>query len=257
MRRSRWTVTVAMATALALAPSVPAASAPREPAEVPTQAPPPASVTKVDPEHLPPVQPNAALERSARLDLLTGTALALASGAREPVRHWAAPERRAAGDGRWSAPQPGETPATPESAQAQQLAASADVRPLVADPLPTGLPNSFFGWRIHPIFGDRRLHTGLDLAAPAGTPVQAMAAGTVKAAGRMGGYGLAVETDHGSQVTTLYAHLSRLLVRPGDRVTPGDVIGLVGATGNATGPHLHLELRVSGQAIDPRPVLGR
>ncbi len=239
-------------------PAGSALSAPRGPAATPTQAPPPASVTKVDPQNLPPVQANGAGERVARLDLLTGTALALATGAREPVRRWALPERRAAANGRWSAPRPGEAPTTPQAAGAeQQVAAASDARPLLADPLPTGLPRSFFGWRVHPIFGDRRMHTGLDLAAPTGTPVQAMAAGTISAAAAMGGYGNAVEIDHGSEVTTLYAHLSRITAQPGQAVVPGDVVGLVGETGNATGPHLHLELRVNGQAIDPRPVLGR
>jgi murein DD-endopeptidase MepM/ murein hydrolase activator NlpD len=112
-------------------------------------------------------------------------------------------------------------------------------------PLATPAPiSSLFGWRTHPIFGNQRLHTGTDLAAPTGTPVLAAKDGTVTTADYLGGYGLTVILRHeqGSEETR-YAHLSQLLVRPGETVAQGDVVGLVGSTGNSTGPHLHFEVR--------------
>ncbi|MEH1903112.1 MAG: peptidoglycan DD-metalloendopeptidase family protein [Nostoc sp.] len=102
---------------------------------------------------------------------------------------------------------------------------------------------SLFGWRIHPITGDRRFHAGTDLGAPTGTPVLAAAAGQVETANWVGGYGLTVILNHKSAEQTLYGHMSQILVQPGQWVQPGTVIGLVGSTGNSTGPHLHFEVR--------------
>ncbi len=103
---------------------------------------------------------------------------------------------------------------------------------------------SLFGWRIHPITGDRRFHNGIDFGAPMGTPVLAAYAGQVAIADWLGGYGLTVVLDHAQGTAeTLYAHLSELFVKEGEEVKQGDVIGLVGSTGNSTGPHLHFELR--------------
>lgn len=104
--------------------------------------------------------------------------------------------------------------------------------------------SSLFGWRIHPITGDVRFHSGVDLAAPLGTPVLAAYAGQVVLADFLGGYGLAVAIDHtkGTQ-QSLYGHLSEVFVQPGDVVKQGEVIGRVGSTGNSTGPHLHFEFR--------------
>ncbi|HEY9616740.1 MAG TPA: M23 family metallopeptidase [Microcoleaceae cyanobacterium] len=104
--------------------------------------------------------------------------------------------------------------------------------------------SSAFGWRVHPISGEQRLHTGTDLAAPMGTPVLAAYAGQVAIADFLGGYGLTVALDHnkGTQ-QTLYAHLSEVFVKPGEMVKQGEVIGRVGTTGNSTGPHLHFEFR--------------
>lgn len=103
---------------------------------------------------------------------------------------------------------------------------------------------SVFGWRIHPISGDQRFHSGTDLGAPMGTPVLAAYAGRVAVADFLGGYGLAVALDHnkGTQ-QTLYAHLSEIFVKPGEQIKQGEVIGRVGSTGNSTGPHLHFEFR--------------
>lgn len=112
-------------------------------------------------------------------------------------------------------------------------------------PLPFPVPiTSLFGWRMHPISGDWRFHSGTDLAAEVGTPVLAAFAGKVTIADFMGGYGLTVVLEHPEAAQeTLYAHLSQILVRPGDTVEQGTVIGLVGSTGNSTGPHLHFEVR--------------
>jgi murein DD-endopeptidase MepM/ murein hydrolase activator NlpD len=103
---------------------------------------------------------------------------------------------------------------------------------------------SAFGWRIHPVTGDRKFHNGTDIGAPLGTPVLAAFAGRVVLAEAMGGYGLAVVLEHnqGTQ-ETLYAHLSEILVKPGDVVQAGAILGRVGSTGLSTGPHLHFELR--------------
>lgn len=103
---------------------------------------------------------------------------------------------------------------------------------------------SLFGWRIHPITGNHRFHSGTDLGAPLGTPVLAAYAGNVAIADFLGGYGLTVVLDH-NQFTqqTLYGHLSEIFVQPGEWVEQGTVIGRVGSTGNSTGPHLHFETR--------------
>ena len=117
----------------------------------------------------------------------------------------------------------------------------------VAGPVSSG-----FGMRVHPVTGTSRLHAGLDVAVPTGTPIRAAAAGRVMRVGVMGGYGNTVDVVHAGDVVTRYAHQSRVLVTPGQMVAAGQVIGLVGATGTATGPHLHFEVRVSGGAIDPQ-----
>lgn len=113
--------------------------------------------------------------------------------------------------------------------------------------------SSGFGGRVHPIFKNWRAHTGVDFAAPRGTRVIAAADGAVVAAGGRGGYGNAVEIRHGGSVTTLYAHLSGFArgIRAGTRVRQGDPIGYVGATGFATGPHLHYEFKIAGVHQDP------
>ncbi len=116
--------------------------------------------------------------------------------------------------------------------------------------------SSGFGGRMHPIFRNWRAHTGVDFAAPHGTRVIASADGHVVAVGRRGGYGNAVEIRHGGGITTLYAHLSGFAkgVRAGSRVQQGEPIGFVGATGFATGPHLHYEFKIAGVHQDPMKV---
>ncbi|MEM6751994.1 MAG: M23 family metallopeptidase [Cyanobacteria bacterium P01_C01_bin.38] len=103
--------------------------------------------------------------------------------------------------------------------------------------------SSLFGWRQHPITGNRRFHTGMDLAAAEGTPVLAAYSGKVEISDWVGGYGLTVVLNHNSAQQTLYGHMSETFVRPGQWVEKGSVIGRVGSTGNSTGPHLHFETR--------------
>jgi len=102
---------------------------------------------------------------------------------------------------------------------------------------------STFGWRVHPLTGTSTFHQGTDLGAPMGTPVIAVNSGQVAIADWMGGYGLAVVLQHNPSQETLYGHMSQLFVQPGQWVEQGTVIGLVGSTGNSTGPHLHFEIR--------------
>ncbi|HEX6558684.1 MAG TPA: M23 family metallopeptidase [Longimicrobiales bacterium] len=100
------------------------------------------------------------------------------------------------------------------------------------------------------------IHRGVDLAVPVGTPVAAMKSGTVEFAGEMQGYGMVVILRHGASLRSVYAHLSQISVRRGDRVEGRQVIGLSGASGNASGPHLHFEIDRWGRAEDPVPLLG-
>ena len=113
--------------------------------------------------------------------------------------------------------------------------------------------SSGFGMRRHPFLRSWRAHTGVDYAAPTGTRVRAAADGVVEVAGPKGGYGNAVILRHRGEVSTLYGHLSRLAagLHRGERVSQGDIIGYVGSTGWATGPHLHYEFRVAGHARNP------
>jgi murein DD-endopeptidase MepM/ murein hydrolase activator NlpD len=110
---------------------------------------------------------------------------------------------------------------------------------------------STFGYRTDPFFGRPALHSGVDLREEYGAPVRATAAGTVSVAGPQGGYGNLVEIDHGDGMSTRYGHLSAINVAPGQQVTPGAIVGRVGSTGRSTGPHLHYEVRVGGEAVDP------
>jgi murein DD-endopeptidase MepM/ murein hydrolase activator NlpD len=110
---------------------------------------------------------------------------------------------------------------------------------------------SGFGYRIDPFTGQVKMHEGLDIAAPPGTPIIAPAAGTVKFAGERRGFGLTLELNHGYGYTTLYGHCQRLNVEQGDKVDRGDVIAYVGSTGRSTGPHLHYEVRVAQEPVNP------
>lgn len=115
--------------------------------------------------------------------------------------------------------------------------------------------SSPFGYRVHPISGTLRMHTGLDIAAYGGAPIRAADTGTVIHSGWYGGYGNCVIIDHGGGYSTLYAHCSALYVGYGQSVKQGSTIAAVGSTGNSTGPHLHFEVRINGNPVDPRGFL--
>lgn len=112
-----------------------------------------------------------------------------------------------------------------------------------------------FGYRIHPILKQKKLHTGIDIGIPAGKSVVAAGDGKVIHAGTLGGYGKTVMIDHGGGIVTLYAHNSKLLVSEGDSVKKGQGIAQAGSTGLSTGPHLHFEVRQNGKYVDPIPWL--
>jgi murein DD-endopeptidase MepM/ murein hydrolase activator NlpD len=114
---------------------------------------------------------------------------------------------------------------------------------------------SGFGVRIDPFLGRPAMHTGLDFRAAIGDPVRATANGKVVSAGWAGGYGRMVEIDHGNGLSTRYGHLSQINVRVGEPIKIGQVIGEVGSTGRSTGPHLHYETRIDGEAVDPQKFL--
>ncbi len=114
-----------------------------------------------------------------------------------------------------------------------------------------GRITSTFGSRRDPINGHHRVHQGVDIAAPQGTPIGAAAAGTVVFAGRRGGYGKTVMIEQADGRQTRYAHADHLLVKAGDQVVAGQVIATVGSTGHSTGPHLHFEIRENGQPVNP------
>lgn len=112
--------------------------------------------------------------------------------------------------------------------------------------------SSEYGWRSHPIRRYRHFHTGIDLETAKGSPIFAPSDGIVKVAGRGRGYGKLVEIDHGFAWSTRYGHLSKILVKKGDIVRKGDLIGLVGSTGVSSGPHLHFEMLYFGETMNPR-----
>jgi murein DD-endopeptidase MepM/ murein hydrolase activator NlpD len=144
---------------------------------------------------------------------------------------------------------PPAAPAPAAMAPGSSPAALASVLPVA------GRVTSGFGLRTDPFTGVRREHDGLDVGAPEGTAIRATADGVVRSAGPRGGYGNAVEVDHGNGLTTLYGHASELLVSSGDTVRAGQEIARVGSSGRSTGPHLHFEVRVGGRAVDPGRVL--
>jgi murein DD-endopeptidase MepM/ murein hydrolase activator NlpD len=121
----------------------------------------------------------------------------------------------------------------------------------IANPLPGAAVTSGFGMRRDPLLGRPAHHSGLDFQAEPGAPVRAAGAGVIVTAGWQGGYGRLVEIDHGNGMTTRYAHLSKILVREGEEVANGAIVGRVGSSGRSTGPHLHYEVRKRGAAVNP------
>ncbi|MCM8730684.1 M23 family metallopeptidase [Hephaestia sp. GCM10023244] len=115
--------------------------------------------------------------------------------------------------------------------------------------------SSYYGVRSDPFRGSAAMHAGVDIPGPTGTPIYATADGIVERAGRAGGYGNLVEIDHGKGIETRYGHLSKILVKPNQRVKRGQVVALMGSTGRSTGSHLHYEVRIDGRAVNPMPFL--
>ncbi len=141
-----------------------------------------------------------------------------------------------------------------------ELARLATVRKVAlslpwAQPIADAPMSSGFGPRLDPFLGRPAMHTGIDFRAPRDYPARAVAAGTVIAAEWNGGYGNMVDVDHGNGVVTRYGHLDAISVRVGDHVAAGGKIGRVGSTGRSTGPHLHYEIRLGGEPVDPMPFL--
>jgi murein DD-endopeptidase MepM/ murein hydrolase activator NlpD len=134
-------------------------------------------------------------------------------------------------------------------------------RSVLKDTLPNRSPiaaafnSSSYGWRLDPFNGHKAFHEGLDFTADTGTAIYAAAGGIVSAAGQTPDYGKIVKIDHGSGLETRYAHASQLLVKVGDRVEKGQKVAEVGSTGRSTGPHLHYEIRLNGNALDPKKYL--
>lgn len=155
------------------------------------------------------------------------------------------------------------------TAYAREDAAVQEVIGRTAEPVSTGVANptnpsalgfqwpiqapmtSPYGYRVHPVYGSRRLHAGVDLGAPRGTPIASSNDGVVIFAGVRGGYGNTIMVDHGGGIVTLYAHMTSFNASEGQQVSRGDIVGFVGATGTATGNHLHFEVRVNGGPVNP------
>ena len=138
---------------------------------------------------------------------------------------------------------------------AQRTIATTSVAVPSRTPLDAYRTSSSYGLRSHPVLGGLRAHKGLDMAASTGTPIYATADGLVSKAEWFSSYGNFIAIGHGGDLETRFGHLSRIAVSAGQRVRKGDIIGYVGSTGRSTGPHLHYEVRVAGQAVDPAPYM--
>lgn len=127
---------------------------------------------------------------------------------------------------------------------------------ILSHPIPNAIMTSPFGPRLHPIYGIVKMHNGVDFDAAIGQPMRAAADGQVVIASTQGGYGNCVVIDHGNGIATLYAHLTAYAVQVGDQVRRGQPVGFAGSTGASTGPHLHFEVRIFGDPVNPLPYLG-
>ena len=124
-----------------------------------------------------------------------------------------------------------------------------------SSPVDAAFNSSSYGWRTDPFNGDKAFHEGLDFTANMGTAIKAAADGIVTTAEQTPDYGKIIKINHGSGLETRYAHASKLLVKPGERVVKGQIVAQVGSTGRSTGPHLHYEIRLNGNSLDPRRYL--
>lgn len=151
-----------------------------------------------------------------------------------------------------TAPQAENEPDLPAYASLERISVSETL----ARPLDKGSITSLFGYRKNPVSGKYTFHSGLDLASPQGSNIYAILRGTVVFAGYESGYGNYIIVDHGGGLASLYAHCSKLIAQVGDKVEKGEIIALVGSTGNSTGPHLHIELRKNNKRCDPYELIG-
>jgi murein DD-endopeptidase MepM/ murein hydrolase activator NlpD len=136
----------------------------------------------------------------------------------------------------------------------KMMSSIPSIKPVRADLLAASLDAlSGFGYRLHPIHKVRRFHKGIDFSADKGTAIQATGEGVIEKADYDGGYGKCVIINHGYGYKTLYGHMSQIDVKEGDKVKKGQRIGLIGSTGSATGPHLHYEIHVKGEVVNPIP----
>lgn len=143
-------------------------------------------------------------------------------------------------------------PALPANIRMDKLYCAEEVHP----PLETARVSSLFGYRKNPVTGKYTFHSGYDLAAPEGSEIRSVMAGKVLFAAYAPDYGYHMIVEHSDGLQTLYAHCKKLLRKSGDSVAKGEVIALVGSTGNSTGAHLHIEFRLDGQRYDPEWQLG-
>jgi len=198
----------------------------------------------------------ARLREAARVRKAEAARVAAADRARKAAAEAAAKEaaRRAAAAARTRTRS---TPSTPTVTQPDPVPTTPARRPTGSGWVwpAIGPMTSAFGYRVHPIYGDRRLHAGIDIGAGQGTPTYAAQDGVVVFAGVQSGYGNAIAVSHGIKdgrdVVSFYAHQSAMLVRAGQSVSRGQTIGRVGSTGDVTGPHLHFEVRLDGSPVDP------
>ena len=142
-------------------------------------------------------------------------------------------------------------------ASAMDAVAMPTSAPVTRAALFEGRMTSAFGWRTHPVSGRAKFHAGVDIAMPVGRDVPVAQTGQVTFAGEQGGYGLTVIVEHANGVSTRYAHLSEIRVAAGETVVDGQTLGLSGATGRVTGPHLHFEVLEHGKPIDPHDGVGK
>lgn len=207
------------------------------------------------------IRPPPNVSRAPRAPVLACFALIVAAGC-APVYTSASTSPSIEGVATRSEPERAEGPVAervePEPGERTVDLGLAGVLGTLVWPLPVLRASSLtsaYGFRLHPVRGGNRFHAGLDIRSPRGAPIYAAADGTVTSTGTRGAYGRRVAVDHGAGLSSLYAHASKILVEVGDRVRRGEPIARVGATGNATGPHLHFELRWGGGTVDPRTVL--
>jgi murein DD-endopeptidase MepM/ murein hydrolase activator NlpD len=137
--------------------------------------------------------------------------------------------------------------------RADKLASIPSIKPVREDKLRNKISYlSGYGWRIHPVYKIKRFHSGIDFTAPSGTPIQATGKGVVsKVVRQRTGYGNYVIIDHGFGYQSLYAHLSKINIKEGEKVVRGQSIGLIGNTGTSTAPHVHYEVRINGKPVNP------